>query len=44
MHKYINEQIQEEDTAQDIIDKFTFAGESTSAKYSIDKELGGRIY
>ena len=43
MHKYINEQIQEEDTAQDIIDKFTFAGESTSAKYSIDKELGGRI-
>ena len=32
-----------EDTAQDIIDKFTFAGESTSAKYSIDKELGGRI-
>ena len=43
MHKYINEQIQEEDTAQDIIDKFTFAGESTSAKYSIEKELGGRI-
>ena len=43
MHKYINEQIQEEDTAQDIIDKFTFAGDSTSAKYSIDKELGERV-
>ncbi len=42
MHKYINEQIQEEDTAQDIIDKFTFAGDSTSAKYSIDKELSTR--
>ncbi len=43
MHKYINEQIEEEDTAQDIIDKFTFVGDSTSAKYSIDRELGARV-
>lgn len=39
MHEYINEQIEEEDTAQTIIDKFTFAGESTAAKYAVDKEL-----
>lgn len=39
MHKYINEQIEEEDLAQEIIDKFTFAGDSTSAKYAIDREL-----
>ncbi|MEG0250273.1 MAG: ferritin [Peptostreptococcus sp.] len=39
MHKYINEQIEEEDLAQTIIDKFTFAGDSTAAKYSVDKEL-----
>lgn len=39
MHKYINEQIEEEDLAQTIIDKFLFAGDSTAAKYAVDKEL-----
>lgn len=40
-HDYINEQIEEEDLALSIVDKFTFAGESTSAKYAVDKELQG---
>ena len=40
---YYNTYTPETYNLQDIIDKFTFAGESTSAKYSIDKELGGRI-
>ena len=39
MHDYINEQIEEEDLAQTIIDKFTFAGDSTSAKYAVDREF-----
>lgn len=39
MHQYIQEQIEEECLAQDIIDKFNFAGDSVSAKYSVDREL-----
>lgn len=39
LHKYIDEQIEEEDLAQTIIDKFTFAGDSTSAKYAVDREF-----
>lgn len=42
LHSYISEQIQEEDVAKDIIDKFTFAGESTSACYAVDRELAVR--
>ena len=42
LHSYISEQIQEEDSAQDIIDKFLFAGESKSAQYSVDRELAAR--
>lgn len=39
LHKYIDEQIEEEDLAQTIIDKFTFAGTSTAAKYAVDREF-----
>lgn len=39
MHQYIQEQIEEEYIAQDIIDKFNFAGDSIAAKYSVDREL-----
>lgn len=42
LHKYIEEQIEEEDNAKNIIDKFTFAGESTAARYAVDKELNAR--
>lgn len=41
MHQFINEQIEEENTAQDIVDSFIFAGDSIAAKYSVDKELRG---
>lgn len=42
LHKYIEEQIEEEDSAKTIIDKFTFAGESASARYVVDRELSAR--
>lgn len=42
LHSFISEQIEEEDNAQDIIDKFTFAGQSTSALYVVDRELAQR--
>lgn len=42
LHDFINEQIEEEDTAQDIVSKFTFAGDSAAARYSVDQELARR--
>lgn len=39
LHGYISEQIEEEDMALGIIDKFTFAGDSTAAKYAVDREF-----
>ncbi len=42
LHSFINEQIEEEDTARDIVDKFTFAGDNQSTRYTIDRELAGR--
>ncbi len=39
LQDYIKEQTEEEDLALSIIDKFTFAGTSTSAKYAVDREL-----
>lgn len=42
LHDFINEQIEEEDTAQDIVAKFTFAGDSAAARYSVDQELARR--
>lgn len=42
LHTYISEQTEEEDSAQDIIDKFSFAGSSTAARYAVDRELAGR--
>lgn len=39
LHGYISEQIEEEDIALGIIDKFTFAGDSTAAKYAVDREF-----
>lgn len=39
LHGFISEQIEEEDVALNIIDKFTFAGDSTAAKYAVDREL-----
>lgn len=39
LQDFIKEQTEEEDLALSIINKFTFAGTSTSAKYAVDKEL-----
>lgn len=39
LQDFIKEQTEEEDLSLSIIDKFTFAGSSTSAKYAVDREL-----
>lgn len=39
MHSYICEQIEEEDTTQDILDSFTLAGDNVAAKLIIDREF-----
>lgn len=39
MHSYINEQIEEENLAKEIVDSFTLAGDSTAAKITIDREM-----
>lgn len=42
MHKYIEEQIEEEDLAKDILDRFTLAGDSVAAKISVDNSVGAK--
>lgn len=42
MHKYINEQIEEEDVAKDIVDSFTLAGDNISARLTIDRSLNSK--
>jgi len=37
---YINEQIEEESTSRDILDKIRLAGEQKGGLFMIDKELG----
>lgn len=39
MHKYIEEQIEEENVAKDLVDSFTLAGDSISARIAVDKSL-----
>lgn len=41
MHKYINEQIEEENMTREIVDSFTLAGENIAAKMSVDRDLRG---
>ncbi len=43
MHQFIQEQIEEEAVAREIVDLFTLAGDSTSAKMSADHELARRV-
>ena len=42
MHQFINEQIEEEELALDIVDNFTLAGDNIAAKITIDRELGSK--
>ncbi|MCH9741139.1 MAG: ferritin [Epsilonproteobacteria bacterium] len=41
---YINEQVEEEALFSEIIDKFTMVGNDGYGLYSIDKELGARVF
>jgi len=40
---YIDEQVEEEASAQEIIDKIKLAGESGPGLFMLDKEMAGRI-
>lgn len=42
MHQFINEQIEEEELALDIVDNFTLAKDNIAAKITIDRELGSK--
>jgi len=39
---YVNEQVEEEETAQGILDALNMVGDDKAAFYMFDKELGGR--
>ena len=41
---YVNEQVEEEALFGEIIDKFTIVGSDGYGLYSIDKELGSRVF
>lgn len=41
---FISEQVEEEDNARQIIDKFTMVGDNGMGLYTIDQELGARTY
>ena len=41
---FIAEQVEEEETAQDLIDNFTLVGEDGTGIYQIDAELAKRTY
>lgn len=41
---YVNEQVEEEALFGDIIDKFKMVGDDGYGLYSIDKELGSRVF
>lgn len=41
---FVDEQVEEEDTAQQYIDKFTMIGDNGYGLYEIDKELATRTY
>lgn len=41
---FIGEQVEEEATASDMVQKFTMAGEHPAGLYQLDKELGARVF
>ena len=41
---FIAEQVEEEATASDMVQKFTMAGEHPAGLYQLDKELAARVY
>lgn len=43
MHQFIQEQIEEEATAREIVDLFTLADDSIGARMQVDRELARRV-
>ena len=41
---FVAEQVEEEASVQDVIDKFRLAGEARGGLYQIDRELGARVF
>lgn len=41
---FVNEQVEEEDTARQLIDKFTLIGNDGMGLYMLDQELAARVY
>lgn len=41
---FIAEQVEEEETASDMVQKFRMAGEHPAGLYQLDRELGARLY
>ena len=41
---FIAEQVEEEETAMDMVQKFKMAGEHPAGLYQLDKELATRVY
>jgi ferritin len=41
---FIAEQVEEEESATDMVQKFTMAGEHPAGLYQLDKELQGRVF
>ena len=41
---FIAEQVEEEETASDMVQKFTMAGEHPAGLYQLDKELAARVF
>ena len=39
---FVTEQVEEEANARDLVDEFTFAGDSTSSQLFVDSRLGSR--
>ena len=41
---FISEQVEEEETAQQLIDKFSLIGNDGMGIYTLDQELAARVY
>lgn len=41
---FVSEQVEEEETARGLIDKFTMIGDNNMGLYMLDQELGSRVY
>lgn len=41
---FVSEQVEEEDNARQIIDKFTMVGDNGMGLYTLDQELASRVY